>query len=98
MSKTEHVRRPIKEATLAINVAGHWYRQTVNSAVLAYACASSYIDSGVDYPGRYKTDRIVVKDRIMRSCIDVFDGKLESFANYGIQLDPVDCLAEHKEG
>ena len=84
MSKT--ATKPIKSATLFINVAGHWYSREVDSAVLAYSCASSYIDSGVDYPGRYTDDRLAIKDKIMRACLDIFDGKRDDFANYGVEI------------
>ena len=80
---------PIKHATLSVNVAGYWYSRTVDSPVMAYACAFTYIDGVLDHPDKGKEDRIVIKEKIMRAVLDVFDGKREGFAQYGIQLDPV---------
>lgn len=81
---SKNATKPVKTATISINVAGHWYSREVDSAVLAYACASSYIDSGVDYPGRHEADRIAVKEKIMRACLEIFDGVTLDFSGYGM--------------
>ena len=84
MSKNAAVITKPKSATISINVAGYWYSREVDSAVLAYACASRYIDSGVDYPGRCDSDRIAVKEKIMRACLEIFDGVIVEFSGHGV--------------
>lgn len=78
--------KPIHSAIVFINISGAWFSREVDSPVMAYACATKYIDGVLDHPGKQDEDRVVIKEKIMRACLDVFDGKLEEFAKYGVEI------------